>query len=144
MKPTNQQILDALTYLNSDNSKNIVKKKKDKDGNETDERYIPNAYNGYIAALGGTMVQMGLLPTVMVYHNHNKGNTQRKHITDALFALYKIGKDGIAENNFFDYLTNNWDENMMKTWRKEIMQIAIALKMGIRSFELIDENNNDD
>ncbi|MEL6866209.1 MAG: hypothetical protein AAFP19_17400 [Bacteroidota bacterium] len=128
IKPNKQQIIQALRFLESD-EKSIVKTAGPK-------KFIDKTYNGYIAAFGGTVVQMGLFPAVMLYHNDKREGTCRRHITTAIFELYKKNHQDITANNLFEFLRPIAEPEQVYKVRSEIMQIALALKMAIRSYEL--------
>ncbi len=138
MKPTEKQIINALEYLGSKKAEKIVKS----DETDATKKYIPNTFNGYIASFGGSIVQAGLLPTALIYCN----DSERKKLAEALFHLYEqeeeYKKDVKQEdNNLMDYLQRKWKQEGITTRdkqriRNKLVQIATALKLAIRSYEL--------
>jgi len=130
MKPTNEQIIKALEYLETENNPIV----------QPDGITIDEPFGGYIAAFGGAVVQMGLLPAVMLYDSHSDGNTCRQKISQALFDLYKTDvTPAPTETNFYEYLQCNFVANDPDyLWcRKEVMQWVIALKMAMRTFKFV-------
>lgn len=87
---------------------------------------IPKQFNGYIASFGASMRQAGLLSTVLFFGNANSNaEKSRENVVKAI--EYMIGHD-IIHNNQVD-----------KKTRAKVENAAIALKLAIRTFELVEE-----
>ena len=91
---------------------------------------IPKEYNGYIAAFGPSIIQMGVIPAVAAYSNCNtqKGKNTIK-ICNAIYNL--INNDN---GSLLNYVLQ--DNGVVPTYKKrEIMNAITALKLAIRTFE---------
>ena len=109
----------------------VLEKEEDfKDG-------IPKEYNGYISAFGAGLIQSGLKPTVAIYENKN---AQTKSEKDRLTKIIlNIIAPNSSEKSLLRYIINsNKAENILK---EKIKDAAIAIKLSIRTFELIGKEN---
>ena len=88
---------------------------------------IPSEYNGYISSFGASIIQSGLVPAVAFYANENSKSDQDKYkLLEAIKELMKI------DTSLLKYVCDN---NNQKT-KEYIMDIATALKLAIRTYEL--------
>lgn len=95
---------------------------------------VAKVYSGYLAAFGPTVISSGLMQAVAFY----TGDSNKKKVIEMMFALLKKEKNGCQENNLNDYLTTN---NRYKDYavKNLILDINIACKLAIRTFELKDQ-----
>jgi hypothetical protein len=106
-------------------------------------RYIPKTSKGYISSLGGSIVQAGLLQSVIFFEDKGEG---RDEIIKALVQLIKdqfparypptFGMDGTSVNlgKYLSLPANNYYSQRQQL-TKDIGEAAIALKMAMRMFE---------
>jgi len=91
---------------------------------------IPSAYNGYISSFGASIIQSGLKPTLALFENRQANTKEDKTILPKL--ILKILDENTTETSLLRYVINN-NEELLKP---KIIDIAIALKLSIRTFEL--------
>jgi len=91
---------------------------------------IPKPFNGYISSFGASIRQAGLLATVLFYSKKNNEDGQigpeedRYKIVDAIEMI--IGKTILTS-----------ESTVRTAIRAEVEDAAIALKLCIRTFELV-------
>jgi len=93
---------------------------------------IPSAYNGYISSFGASIIQSGLKATLAVFENTNAATKESKEYLS--YLIYRL----LAQNNndvslLHHIIKNQKNETLLKA---EIIDIAIALKLSIRTFKL--------
>ena len=97
---------------------------------------IPSSYNGYISSFGASVMQSGLKPTLALFENENANTKENKNLLTSII-LNILDKDA-SETSLLRYvLKNKNDESYIK---KQIMDIAIAIKLSIRTFKLTKGN----
>ncbi|MCF8245539.1 MAG: hypothetical protein K9J37_13695 [Saprospiraceae bacterium] len=93
---------------------------------------IPSTTKGYIASLGGSIVQAGLKQSVIFFEASKEG---REHIIKALVKLIKQqwpDRYSFDENKFGKQLaTQTWDRYQLTT---DFVEAAVALKMAMRLY----------
>jgi CRISPR-associated protein Cmr5 len=119
---------------------------------------VKKEYNGYVASLGASIAQSGLLPALSFYTDASddlgdRTPGQRKNkLLKAI--LYVIDKDGFQEKTLLSYtikrLDSNFknddasysfanfkaDKNKERQISKEIVDATLAIKLALRSFKL--------
>jgi len=93
---------------------------------------IDKVYQGYLASFGPTVIQSGLLQTVMFYSADEKKNKVIK-------IMYKLIKDDLnaSQDSMKDFLIE--EENYKKiSTKNKILEANIACKLSIRTFKLKD------
>lgn len=92
---------------------------------------ISKAYNGYISSFGASIIQSGLKPTLAVFENTNASTQEDKsYLTKLILKLLPNSKG----NSLLKYVLENKDQE--EALKNEIIDIAIALKLSIRTFKL--------
>lgn len=99
---------------------------------EFPEGKIASAYNGYISSFGASIIQSGLKPTLAVFENANASTKEDKsYLTKLILKLLPNAKG----NSLLKFvLANKSNEEALK---EEILDIAVALKLSIRTFKLV-------
>lgn len=98
---------------------------------------IPSAYNGYISSFGASVIQSGLLPTLALFENTNaKTKENKEYLTYIILQVLTERKDDIS---LLHYVLQNNQEVL----KPKIMDIAVAIKLGIRTFKL-DKGSQDE
>ena len=99
-----------------------------------DETYtngvIPSAYNGYISSFGASVMQSGLKPTLALFENKNSATKENKEYLTKI--ILKVLDKKTNETSLLRYVLNG-NEALLKD---KIMDISIAIKLSIRTFEL--------
>lgn len=98
---------------------------------------IPSAYNGYISSFGASVLQSGLKPTLALFESTNSSSKENKeYLTYIIFQILTNRDDDMS---LLRYVLDN-NEKLLKP---EIMDIAIAIKLSIRTFKL-DKGDKDE
>lgn len=98
---------------------------------------IPKIYNSYIAAFGSSVAMNGLVATVALYEDMNKIKQKRtkgdrSYITSTILKVLSQEDTNIQQTSLLKYVLEN-DETKLK---RKIIDIAIAFKLALRTFEL--------
>ncbi|MCT7535972.1 type III-B CRISPR module-associated protein Cmr5 (plasmid) [Arcobacter cryaerophilus gv. pseudocryaerophilus] len=93
---------------------------------------ISKAYNGYISSFGASIIQSGLKPTLAVFENTNSSTLEDKSYLTQL--ILKLLLPNLKSNSLLKYVLENKDKE--EALKNEIIDIAIALKLSIRTFNL--------
>lgn len=104
---------------------------------------INKTYNGYLSSFGASIITSGLLPTFIFYSKKAKNNSdadRSKILTAIEKMLKKLHNDILPndENILQKVITHPADRRL----KKAIEQCAIALKLAIRTYELVDTQKN--
>lgn len=96
---------------------------------------INSAYNGYISAFGASIMQSGLKPTLALYENQNNQDNTKADKSVLTKLILKILDKNANTTSLLQYVLNsNQNETLLK---EKIIDIAIAIKLSIRTFKLI-------
>lgn len=129
-KPNNKYICDAIDILDEPNA--IVA--KDKNG----ILIIESKYNTYISGFGGSIIQSGLLATLMIF----EANTEKNKIIEILFNLLNATKsntsDRINKTDKFYKSAKALSPEKLKQLRDELIDMAVSLKLAMRCFKQVD------
>jgi CRISPR-associated protein Cmr5 len=93
---------------------------------------IPSSYNGYISSFGASIIQSGLLPTLALFENNDASTRENKQKLTEL--ILKILDNTSNEDNLLSYVLEH--ESDINRLKQQILDISIALKLSIRTFEL--------
>jgi len=106
--------------------------------NEDYSSKIPKVYNSYIASFSTSVAMNGLIATIALYEDMNKIKDNRtkgdKSYIPQIILKVLQSYNSIEEDSLLKYVLKN-DEKRLK---REILDIAIAFKLAIRTFELED------
>ncbi len=94
---------------------------------------IPSSYNGYISSFGASIVQSGLNPTLALFENKNASAKEDKNLLTKI--ILQILDDEERNDSLLNYvLMQNNQEEILK---QKIIDIAVAIKLSIRTFKLV-------
>lgn len=93
---------------------------------------IPSSYNGYISSFGASIIQSGLEPTLALFENENASTLEKKQLLPKL--ILNILDENTTETSLLKYVLNRPNEKQYL--KREILDIAIAIKLCIRTFKL--------
>ena len=93
---------------------------------------IPSSYNGYISSFGASIIQSGLEPTLALFENENASTLEKKQLLPKL--ILNILDENSTETSLLKYVLNRPNEKQYL--KREILDIAIAIKLCIRTFKL--------
>lgn len=100
---------------------------------------VPKGYNGAIASFGTGLYQNGVLATVAIFKAakaEEKGDVDKSRLLKAIFQVYRDQKEGIMGDDLFMYLLP-LDGHDLNAAKRELINISIALKLSIRTFNLV-------
>ena len=100
---------------------------------------IPSAYNGYISAFGASIIQSGLKPTLALYENQNASTKEDKSQLTKL--ILNILDEQTQEQSLLKYVINS--ERSENELKQDIVDIAVAIKLSIRTFKLDKGDSNE-
>jgi CRISPR-associated protein Cmr5 len=96
---------------------------------------IPSSYNGYISAFGASIMQSGLKPTLALFENENNKDKTKEDKSFLPRIILKVLDSSHADDSLLRYvLAKPQDEEIL---RQRIIDIAIAVKLSIRTFKLL-------
>ena len=104
----------------------------------------PSAFNGYISSFGASLVQAGLLPTVIFFERTDSGAEQERHLVISALKLMM----GIDNNdNMASYILGEDNEKALRRcddpiFVNHVVRNMTAMKLALRMFNKIKENNN--
>ncbi|EKN42335.1 hypothetical protein CFSAN001627_07407 [Clostridium botulinum CFSAN001627] len=111
--------------------------KESKMDEQNKEIKLPKEFKGYISSFGASLIQSGLLPTVAFFEDENANSqSDRSKIAEIIFDILNIG-DSYEKNKLLDYLIKNKENE--KEIKEDIKNIAIALKLAMRTFKFDDK-----
>ena len=96
---------------------------------EFKEGVIPSTYNGYISSFGASIIQSGLLPTLALFE---KKDAPTKEDKSKLTKLILKILDDTFDGTLLEYALDNNSDRL----KQQILDISIAIKLSIRTFEL--------
>lgn len=88
-----------------------------------------SVFSGYISSFGASLVQAGLLPTVIFYENKDSEAKERYKVIEALKKML-----GINSKQLSVYLLSNHksDDN---AFNRQVADAMVALKLALRIYE---------
>jgi len=108
---------------------------------------VKKEFKRYIASIGASIIQAGLLPTLAFYQKKSDKKEDSYKVLDALLILIK--KDSVVYPRLINYLiakcpsintnNNSKDKDELFLIEEDIMDAIIALKLALRTFKI--ENN---
>jgi len=112
----------------------IIEKVKiaDQNGN------VNNKFNGYFSSFGAAIVLSGI-KSALAFYSNKKTAKERVKILQAIYMLIVPGhnrEEIPAEKALLEYYIDN--ENNDPLLKQKILDAAIALKLAVRTYKLID------
>ena len=95
---------------------------------------VPSSYNGYISSFGASIMQSGLSPTLALFENKYASTKEDKSVLIEL--ILSILDEKSQESSLLLY-TLQKGKAKEKQLKQQIMDIAVAIKLSIRTFELV-------
>lgn len=97
------------------------------------EGCIPRPYNGYIASLGASVIQSGMMAALVFNHNQDANSEANK--LPLMNVLYRVVLQMRGEQqraiNLVSYYREAQDKQRLK---RQILDAANALKLAIRTY----------
>lgn len=133
MKKVEKYIKQAIDQVESTIS--------EKDENKKSTGIVLNVYNGYISAMGASIIQSGLLPTLASFEStkDNEKEGDKKRISTSILNIIKDeNKDtSTEETSLLNYvISKSIEPEDIQYYKEKIINIGIALKLAIRTFKL--------
>ena len=111
--------------------------KQVEDNLKQDNNKVLNVYNGYISSMGASIIQSGLLPTLAAFESTKKDGKagDKMQIIKSILNIIKIDAgDSSNETSLLKYVMSKPEKT--EYYKEKIINIGIALKLAIRTFEL--------
>jgi len=103
---------------------------------------IPKVYNGYIAALGAGIVQSGLKATLALYENRQANTIDDRNCLTRIILEILDPDHGLPQEDgqcpggsLLQYVLDHADEE--ERLKERIIDIAVAVKLALRTFKLV-------
>jgi CRISPR-associated protein Cmr5 len=100
---------------------------------KTNTLEVEKEYVGYISSFATGIRQSGMIATVAMFANSTQGKDTKK-LLDAIYHVLRKGRADATDATLFEYLLNHQNDALL---RSEIENIAIALKLSLRTFNLV-------
>ncbi|WP_051412066.1 type III-B CRISPR module-associated protein Cmr5 [Halonatronum saccharophilum] len=104
------------------------------------EGKVPKEFNGYIASFGASMIQSGLLPAIAFYEDDNSKSQKERH--KLMKVILRLISEGDECSRLLEYVIDNQDSK--DSIKRRVKDGAIAVKLAIRTFKLIDSGDKND
>ena len=92
---------------------------------------IYKSYNGYVAALGVSVLMIGLVPTLSIYYKDKEG-VCRRNILEVIANMIGLGTARQLLENALNSTTSR------RELQKMVIESSIALKQVVRTYKLVD------
>ena len=92
---------------------------------------IYKSYNGYVAALGVSVLMIGLVPTLSIYYQDKEG-VCRRNILEVIANMIGLGTAQQLLENALNSTTSR------RELQKMVIESSIALKQVVRTYKLVD------
>jgi hypothetical protein len=130
-KKRNEELMqEAENALKNDSVKIFENKTAEEKG------IIKDSYNGQTAALGVTIAMSGLRPALAIYLKGTK-ECDKLQILNAIAVMLGIGLNQKDPGKELFKKVIDCDDNLLKEYKKDIIDCSIALKQVIRTYKLV-------
>jgi len=99
---------------------------------------VQKAYKGYISSFGTMLMQNGLKASVILFAGDSSGEADKKIILNALYHLRHEGTKDIDKSKAYKNMVEEvlaMNDEQQAAERDRYLDLAIALKMAMRTFE---------
>ncbi|HET54728.1 MAG TPA: hypothetical protein ENN33_05870 [Ignavibacteria bacterium] len=121
-KKVNQQIPKALEAIKTSKMAN-------------DDNIVDKEFKGYIASMGASIIQSGLIATLAFYSNEQSQAKKRLNLLRAIMLLI----DSTSDKELLNYVLSNTNNGTNKIeidkFEKNISTSLVALKLALRTFK---------
>lgn len=101
-----------------------------------DSNQVDKEYKGYIASMGASIIQSGLLPTLAFYSNEFSDSGKKKlKLIIALNILIDNTNNPKLLNYVLSQTHNGTNKAEIDKFEKQISDALIALKLALRTFK---------
>ena len=99
-----------------------------------DNNILDDVFDGYLASFGATVIISGLIQTLAVYEADKK----RKMVLNAIASVSGIEHNNVSATTGAQLLelclNNHTNKLQLNMWREKILDVSVALKMMIRTY----------
>ena len=118
-----------------------IKGDENSSGTEIKIGQVNEAYNGYIASYAAAIIQSGLLAATAMFSDEKKADRTKGDKPFLMKTIYEVIKKtkepAPAESRFFDYVHKAVTSGNSYLLKREILDASIAIKLALRTFELV-------
>ena len=109
---------------------------------------VQKEFKGYIASIGASIIQAGLLPTLAFYQKTTGKNADSWRVLDAVMRLINANQNNMTlihyvieccnppNNNNSRCTYKDLDKEKLSLIEEDIMDAIIALKLALRTFKI--------
>ena len=100
-----------------------------------------NRFKGYISSFGASVVQSGLLPTVIFYEKEESGEAKdRPKVVEALVHILNNRNNNMVGSKLSTYIIRNGN-SCGNEFIEEVTNCMVAMKLALRMYHSIKKNN---
>lgn len=106
------------------------------------ENGFPNALKGDVSSFGASIIQSGILPSVLFFSEKPKGKDETKirrtYLMQFIYAVVhdRINLEGCHAHSLLDYVRNREISDSIKL--DNVTEAALAVKVALRAFHFND------
>lgn len=126
MKISNEYIESAIKALTTIENPIVV-----------NEEY-KNVYKGYISSLGASIIQAGLLPSIILYENSPSATEDKRKLVNAIQYVLSDRCGYSFGGNFSRYIINYPNQKQLLS---DVERATIAIKLALRIFKSDDSKH---
>lgn len=134
MRPEPALITAALSALEDD--------QKSKQPSLFSGSKIPRKYNGYVASLGGSIVQLGIMPACMAFMADDNKAKLATMLFQIYVDLYAKGET-LTLDDYLKESWKDWNRGERNLFRSRMTAIAVSMKLAMRTYEFDETESMD-
>lgn len=92
---------------------------------------ISKSYNGYVAALGVSVLMIGLVPTLSIYYQDEE-DVCRRNVLEVIANMIGLGSAHQLLEHALDSTTD------LRELQRKVIDSSVALKQVVRTYKLVD------
>jgi len=103
---------------------------------DQEKKILNEVFNGYIATLGASIIQSGLVPSIAFFLNENQSSeADRKLVIELVEKILRKDKKLPQKKDLLTYCF----ENSVDEATEDTINAAIAIKLAFRTYSLVKE-----
>lgn len=98
------------------------------------EGFYKEVFKGYISGLGASIMQAGLLPTVIFYENSPASEADKSKLIAAIIHVLNTDFGYTINGRFSQYILANSKRKEQVKLLKDVEKAVVAIKLALRIF----------
>ena len=98
------------------------------------EGFYKEVFKGYISGLGASIMQAGLLPTVIFYENSPASEADKSKLIAAIIHVLNTDFGYTINERFSQYILANSKRKEQVKLLKDVEKAVVAIKLALRIF----------